>query len=78
MSARTSSQTAKIKAWLLEGKSITPLDALNLFGCFRLGARIWDLRNDDADPLPIEMELIENGDKRFAKYRINPAYFKQQ
>lgn len=72
---RTESQTAKIKAWLLDRKSITPIDALHLFGCFRLGARIWDLRNEG---LPIDMELVENGDKRFAKYSINPAYFKQQ
>ncbi len=75
---RTESQTAQIKAWLLDRKSITPIDALREFGCFRLGARIWDLRNDDADPLPIDMELIENGDKRFASYRINPSYFQQQ
>jgi hypothetical protein len=26
--------------------SITPIEALNLFGCFRLSARIWDLRHE--------------------------------
>ena len=31
------SQNKQIKAWLESGKSITPLDALNLFGSFRLG-----------------------------------------
>lgn len=25
-------------------KGITPVEALNKFGCFRLGARIWELR----------------------------------
>ena len=40
------SQNKQIKAWLESGKSITPMDALNLFGSFRLGARIFDLKND--------------------------------
>jgi len=62
-------QTAAIKAALLNGEVITPIDALNRFGCMRLGARIWDLRNEG---LPIEMILSE-GKKKFAKYFITPA-----
>lgn len=62
-------QTAAIKAALLNGEVITPIDALNRFGCMRLGARIWDLRNEG---LPIEMILSE-GKKKFAKYFIAPA-----
>lgn len=62
-------QTAAIKAALLKGEVITPIDALNRFGCMRLGARIWDLRNEG---LPIEMILSE-GKKKFAKYFITPA-----
>lgn len=27
------------------GKTITPLQALNLFGCLRLSARIYDIRD---------------------------------
>lgn len=38
------SQTDRILDYLLTGKSITPLEALDLFGCFRLGARIADIR----------------------------------
>jgi hypothetical protein len=38
-------QADRIAALLEKGKSITPLQALNQFGCFRLGARINDLRN---------------------------------
>lgn len=38
------SQTDRIIDYLLTGKSITPLEALDLFGCFRLGARIADIR----------------------------------
>lgn len=37
-------QTKQILDWLESGRSITPLDALRLCGCFRLSARIYDLR----------------------------------
>lgn len=42
----SASQTARIKAALLKGEKLTPMDALRRFGCFRLGARIWELRNE--------------------------------
>ena len=38
------SQTQKILEYLLEGNSITPLEALERFKCFRLGARIADIK----------------------------------
>ena len=38
------SQTDRILEYMLSGKSITPLEALNLFGCLRLGARIADIK----------------------------------
>jgi len=37
-------RTAQIIAHLEKGKKLTPLDAMNQFGCFRLAARIHDLR----------------------------------
>ena len=39
------SQNEMIKRHLLTGRTITPLEALRLYGCFRLGARIFDLNN---------------------------------
>ena len=39
-------QKALILKHLLRGMSLTPLEALNRFGCFRLGARIYDLRRE--------------------------------
>ena len=39
----SASQTKQILAWMKEGNSINPLQALGLFGCFRLGARIADI-----------------------------------
>ena len=38
------SQNKGILAYLQSGKSITPIEALKEFGCFRLSARIFDLR----------------------------------
>jgi Helix-turn-helix domain len=38
------SQTQRILAYLKKGRAITPLQALAKFQCFRLGARIWDIR----------------------------------
>ena len=35
------SQKAMILDWMLTGHSITPMDALKMFGCFRLGPRIY-------------------------------------
>jgi len=38
------SQNERIKQHLEMGRSITPLAALRLYGCLRLGARIYDLK----------------------------------
>jgi len=40
------SQNQQIANYLNKGRKLTPIDALNKFGCFRLAARIADLRND--------------------------------
>jgi hypothetical protein len=45
----SASQCAQIKAWLQQGKKLTSLEALNLFGCMRLASRIHDLRNAGLD-----------------------------
>jgi len=65
---KTDSQTALIKGWLLNGYSITQLDALNMFGCFRLSARIANLREEGLDILT---EMVNVNDKRIAKYYLN-------
>ena len=40
----SASQCALIKEWLMKGRKLTSLEALNLFGCMRLASRIHDLR----------------------------------
>lgn len=37
-------QEQAILRWLDGGMELTPLQALNSFGCFRLASRIWNLR----------------------------------
>lgn len=37
-------QNDRIRMWLESGQPITPLQALERFGCMRLGARIHDLK----------------------------------
>ena len=68
MGTKVESQNKQIKAWLESGKSITPMDALNLFGSFRLGARIFDLKNDYG--MNIKTEMVEENGKRFARYSL--------
>ena len=46
---------------------LTPLDALNLYGCLRLSARIDDLRRQGHN---IETKIVERNGKRFAEYKM--------
>ena len=43
------SQSKRILDYLKTGAVLTPQDALRLFGCFRLAARIKDLRDQGHD-----------------------------
>lgn len=61
------SQRIKIKTWLESGKTLTAMDALEKFGCFRLAARIDDLRRDGLD---IETKYQHKDGKRFARYGL--------
>jgi hypothetical protein len=60
-------QKQQIRAYLTKGKSITPIDALNKFGCFRLSARIADLRDEG---LNIATKYVTKGNKTFASYSV--------
>lgn len=61
-------QKANIRKHLEEGKSITPLEALKLYGCFRLAAQIFILKDEGMD---IQTEMIKVGkNKRCAKYTL--------
>ena len=63
---------ARILSYLETHGSITPLDALNELGCYRLGARIWDLRHD-GHTIITEMEhgVDRHGEPmRYARYTL--------
>lgn len=60
-------QKQQIAKYLSKGKSITPMDALKKFGCFRLAARIADLRNEGIN---IATKIVTKEGKSYASYRL--------
>lgn len=64
-----SSQKARILEHMMMGHSITPLEALNSFGCLRLGARIADIK---AEGYLVHTEMIKDPrtGKRYAQYSL--------
>ena len=64
---KTDAQNNQILKYLQTGKSLTPMDALKKFGCFRLGARIYDLKRDGHS---IMSQMVEVGEKRVARYTL--------
>jgi len=77
------SQKQQIRSYLEAGGKLTPMAALNFWGCFRLSARIYDINEDynnewHQKPVPTrylrkeiktEMVTTESG-KRIAQYSI--------
>lgn len=62
------SQNKQIADYLNKGKKLTPIDALNKFGCFRLAARIADLRNEGMNIVTKTIKLKNK--KQIAQYSI--------
>ena len=63
----TMSKCARIRSWLKAGRAITPVEALNRFGCMRLAARIHEFR---AEGLPIVTERVIRNGVIVARYRM--------
>ena len=61
-------QNEQILKHLQKGKSLTPIKALDKFGCFRLSGRICELRERGHD-INTEMIKLKSG-KRIAKYYL--------
>lgn len=66
------SQPALVLGHLKKGKEIAPLEALNLYGCYRLGAIIFILRAEGYNiSSRIEKYTKPNGRKgRYAVYKL--------
>jgi len=62
------SQETSILEHLQSGKTITPLEALNSFGCFRLASRICDLKKQGH--IIEKTNIISKNNKRFAVYKL--------
>lgn len=67
-SIKRKSQKQRILEHLQSKRSITPLEALELYGCLSLAQRIQELR-DSGYSIDTELETISSG-KRFAKYTL--------
>ena len=63
----TESQNEKIRKYLENGAKITPIEALELFGCFRLSGRIYDLKRSG---MKIRMERVKRNGKHIAQYSL--------
>jgi len=73
---QTRTHKNQILSYLKDGNSITPLDALQLFGCFRLGARIYDLRKQGENIVMERRKSVNQNGHRvsYALYHlIQPA-----
>ena len=65
------SQNSRILKHLMKGKSLTPIQALNKFDCFRLASRIKELKKDGFDILTT---MIKSNKKTFASYTLTDEY----
>lgn len=65
-------QKESVLAHLRSGKKITPIEALNKFGCFRLAAVIHSLKNKGFlnKNEAIESKLLTKGNKNFSEYSL--------
>jgi len=61
------SQATRILAHLKAGKKLTPLQALQKFGCLRLSGRVLELRQAGYQ---IKTRLVRKGRSRVAEYSI--------
>ena len=62
----TSNQRKKILDYLQSGKGLTAIEALQKFGCFRLSARIHELKKS----YPIQSKFVQRGKKQVKLYYI--------
>lgn len=65
----SSSQKDMILEHLMSGRPLTPLEALNLYGSLRLGARIADIRKEGYIVYR-EMVTDSKTGKRYAQYSM--------
>ncbi len=60
-------QANRILAHLQSGQPLTPIEALNTYRCFRLAARVDELKRAGH---PIRSEIVKRGKVRYASYSL--------
>jgi len=73
MKKRIDSQINNVEKWLLRGRKITPIQALRMFGCFRLGAIIFELNKKHSGD--IKSKLIKVPTKSGRGYAYVSQYW---
>ena len=64
-------QNKRIEAYLMSGRTLTPLDALHEFNCFRLSARIYDLRKRGLDIESRRRKITSDGKQKYVvEYKL--------
>lgn len=66
-----STQIQRIRTHLKSGKSLTPLQALGLYGTLRLAHHVWVLREKDGMNITTRLCTDVNGHE-YAEYFYNP------
>jgi hypothetical protein len=61
-------QKNKIREYIETGQKLSAMEALKLFGCARLAARINEFRKSGMN---IKTELVTDNKKTFAIYQLN-------
>ena len=56
----TVKQIEQILEYLKTGKTLTPIESLNMFGCFRLAARVFELKKRGW-PIECDRRDVGNG-----------------
>ena len=70
------SQEKQIRHYLESGGRVSGISALDKFGCYRLSAVIFNLRDKGVD---VKTKMVKNGQKSYAEYYLeNPTGDKNQ
>jgi hypothetical protein len=67
---RIDSQRSAIRRYLEDGRTISPMDALKLFGCYRLASAVHWLKTKREVPIKSKLVFSADGKRRFAIYWI--------
>ena len=77
MEAIYDTQKRNIRAYLETGKGISQLEALEMFGCFRLSAVIFRLKNDDQMEIDSKWDTAINSKGQVKRFKVYYKHIEQ-